>query len=195
MLKIAPSQKYWRKNIKKCYWLVFLIFIILGCDKTETNQGNQFKDIKLPNHLNENTADLIVLGKTVKPAPIYLDIQTLQKFPETTFKTDDPWSKKRQSYAGTSIISLLEFLGIEDTVTHIDVIATNRYRIPIKLKDLKRYEYILAYRLDGELLKGQQKYIKKGSLIIAINFDRNKEINRAIYKSQLVWQVSTIIVK
>ena len=35
----------------------------------------------------------------------------------------------------------------------------------------------------------------KGSLIIAINFDRHKNVPIELYKHQLVWQVNKIIVR
>lgn len=124
-----------------------------------------------------------------------MDIQTLKAFPKTSFEAYEPWGKKREHYTGVSIIDLLNYLDIINSVSHIQVIAANDYKIPIKLQDLKQFEYILAYMIDGVILKGKKEFTKKGSIIIAINFDKNKEMDMEIYKSQLVWQVKTIIVE
>ena len=89
---------------------------------------------------------------------------------------------------------LIRFLGIGDSATYIEVIAANKYKIPIRLSDLEKYEYLLAYKIDGELLIHSKKLTRKGAMVIAINFDKHTELDVEIYKNQLVWQVKSIIV-
>ncbi len=145
--------------------------------------------VMLPQNLTEATADLIVEGKMAGANPKYLDLKTIMAFPKKTFSAYDPWDKKEQKYTGVSLSDLLDFLGAEETVKYVEVIAGNNYRIPIRIEDIRRFEYILCYMIDDTLFVERESIKSKGSLIIAINFDKHRDLDIGVYKHQLVWQV------
>jgi hypothetical protein len=89
----------------------------------------------------------------------------------------------------------LDYLEISEMTEHIQVTASNDYSIPISIHDIKKYEYLLAYKIDDNLFQDKEKTQNKGLFIIAINFSKDKEIEMEIYKHQLVWQVFEIIVQ
>ncbi|HSV92018.1 MAG TPA: hypothetical protein VLH81_03035 [Desulfobacterales bacterium] len=54
------------------------------------------------------------------------------------------------------------------------------------------YRYLLAYRLDGTLLRDHPDRKRRGSLMIAIDFHSNPGLDPSVVKAQLVWQVTAI---
>jgi len=184
----------------KTLFFVFLIaalsipFNSLGIESTES--GLNIEEVAaLSAKLNNSNAELIVKGKINPLNPAYFDLDTLRKFQPMSFEIANHWTGVKEKYTGIPIIDLLKFLGIDESASTIEVIATNEYRISIKIRDLKRYEYVLSYELNDKVYAELQPKFDKGPLAIAINFDKHPEIDREIYKHQLVWFVNTIIVK
>jgi hypothetical protein len=77
----------------------------------------------------------------------------------------------------------------------IVVSAENGYSAPILIEDLEQYRYILAYRVNGELLGTEDAPARLGSMIIAVDFTDIAPTDTEIYKHQLVWQVNQIRVE
>ena len=171
--------------------LISTLWIVSSCGK---DKDNGFSDIELPASLQEEDADLIIEGM-IDPETVYLDLETITSFPKTSFTSYDPWDKKEYTYTGVSIIEMLEYLNVSPSAVKIEVQAENDYMAPIGVEDLKRYEYILAYELDGALLGTEESLTKKGKLMVAINFEKHHDIDVEVYKNQLVWQVNHIFVE
>ncbi|HEC62422.1 MAG TPA: hypothetical protein ENI27_09275 [bacterium] len=166
-----------------------------GEEEKEQDRLTGFEKVTFPNGLTAENADLSIEGKTGRNGPVYLDLKTVMAMPVTSFETHDPWDEKRQKYTGVSLIDLLEFVGIDDSAESVEVIAANDYEVSIRLADLRRYQYLLAYMIDDVLLVESENLEKKGKLMVEINFSGNEEIDIDIYKNQLVWQVKTVIVR
>ena len=159
----------------------------IGCgNKADSQRFN----IDIPSGLTKETADLTVTGTSGVTA--LLDLTTIRQLPSVTFETYDPWDEKRERFTGVPVYKLLRSLDMVEGADHIIVIAENGYEAQIKISDLKRYEYILAYMIDGITLGESEELIKKGNLIIAINFDKYPDMAVEIYKYHLVWQVAEI---
>ena len=169
------------------------LHLFAGETKTETTLTRE-KIIVLSAKLNSNSADLIIEGKINTPNPAFFDLATLKKIPPHSFEVINRWTGAKEKYTGVAIIDLLNILGLDGTASSIEVLAANEYRISITLKDLRRYEYILSYKLNDIMYSEHQPKYNKGPLAIAINFDKHPEIDREIYKHHLVWFVSTIVV-
>lgn len=181
------------RKLRSVLWIVILIVgTSVGCNKIENQNIKQSENIKLPTHLTAETADLQIKGEGIGPEELFLDLKTIRLFPPCSFKTVDPWDQKKHQFTGVRLLDLLNHVGLDKSVGYIEVIATNGYKIPIKVRDLEQYEYTLAYMIDGEPLDKFETLSIKGKLIIAINFDKHKDIDIDIYKNQLVWQVKTI---
>ena len=172
-------------------FIVAVLSVYIGCKKT----GNiSFSQVELPKTLTAENADLIIEGSII-PKIVYLDLNILRKFPTTSFTCSDPWDETEHTYNGVSIIGLLEYLKIDPSAVNIVVEAKNGYTIPIRLEDLKRYEYILAHTRDDFTLGSEASPEKLGNLIVAINFSKHKNIDIEVYKNQLAWQVNHIYVE
>ncbi len=148
-------------------------------------------DVKLLSEVSAETADLKVTGGSGDP--FFLSVAAIRKLPSVTFETYDPWDEKRERFTGVPLYALLNWLGLAREADHIPVVAGNGYESLIKVSDLQRYEYILAYMIDGEYRGETQALTKKGRLVIAINFDKHADISVDVYKNHLVWQVIEIV--
>lgn len=176
--------------------LCFYLFEPLSANvlkKAEPIDINQV--VALSSRLDSDDADLIVKGKIISPRSIYLSMDTIERLTPVSFVKTNHWTKEKEKYTGVSLIALLDFLGLNDSASSIEIIADNDYRISIKISELRKYEYILSYKLNDKLYSEHPPQKNRGPLAIAINFDKHPELDYEIYKHQLVWFVNTMIVK
>lgn len=70
--------------------------------------------------------------------------------------------------------------------------ALNDYYIDVPLSDVKKYNMILAYKMDGEMLKLRNF----GPLFLVYPRDAaGPELNSPLYNSRFIWQVDRIVIK
>ena len=143
----------------------------------------------------QQVPELMVRGKIGGAGVRYLDLATIMALPSVTFSSVDPWDAKQHSFTGVPLNTLLASLGIEKSATSLVLTARNNYRIPIKREDYEEYGYILAYMIDGRLFSEDPSTSMRGPLFIAIDFSRHKTLSMDVYKHQLVWQLSEILVQ
>jgi len=146
-------------------------------------------------NIEPDKIDLTVKGKINKLNPAYFDLSSLMVLKPHSFKHKSHWTGKVKEYTGVSFIRLLEVLGLDESATYVEVVASNNYKISIKISDLKKYDYLLAYKLDNKLYSAHDPKDDKGPVSIAINFDKHPELDWEIYKHQLVWFVEAIYVR
>ena len=172
---------------------VCICFILTACfsEVGENNTDGRRFDIEFPSQLTEETADLIITD--VSGDARLLDLATIQDLPSVSFETVDPWDEKRERFTGVPLYRLLKSLDMIRDTDDIIIVAENGYEARIKISDLQRYEYILAYMIDGKNLGETEELTRKGKLIIAINFDKHADISIEVYKNHLVWQVAGIV--
>ena len=145
--------------------------------------------------LTPDTAHLTVEGSLSGKSQVFLSLNTLMAFPQVSFTLVNTWSGKEETFTGTSLIQLLNTLGMKKEATIVEVVAANDYRVLIRRNDIEKIEYILSYKVNHTLYADLPPKQNKGPLAIAINFAKHKEIDREIYKHQLVWFVKKIIIK
>lgn len=160
-------------------------------------QNNHLIDKIIANSktIESDKVDLQIKGKINRLNPAYFDLDTLMMLNPHSFEHKSHWTGKNKKYTGVSFIRLLELLGLDESATYAEVIASNNYKISIKISDLKKYDYLLAYKLDDKLYADHDPKDDKGPISVAINFDKHSELDWEIYKHQLVWFVETILVK
>ncbi|MBN1524537.1 MAG: hypothetical protein JW904_08645 [Spirochaetales bacterium] len=179
-----------------CRICCFLLFIALfGCTQDNQSEDAGFAKVPLPSSVAADNVVLEILNNSGGNAPVLFDLPTIMAFPQTSFTGNDPWDHTAHKFTGVQLFPLLKRIGIQNTATRVEVIAANNYRITIGLEDMQRYNYLLSYSMDNVLLQGNPDLKKRGSLMIAINFDKYKNLDTELYKNHLVWQVKTIIVR
>jgi len=149
--------------------------------------------IRLPQGLTAQTADLAVRGSIGDGRAVFLDRATVMSFPEHSFTCVDGWDGKTHKFTGALLDDLLERAGISPSATRITVTARNKYTIPIRRVDYKKFGYLLAWKIDDHFFADDSATKNRGMFIIAIDFARHSQLDPELYKHQLVWQVNDIL--
>lgn len=136
---------------------------------------------------------LTIRGPGDAPAVTFTEAD-IRALPPVTFTTRDPWDKRDRTYTGCGLGELLNRAGRSRGLKLIEIIARNDYRAEIKAAELKAYLYMLSYEMDGHdySLLGDED---KGPLAVAVRMEDVEQGDRLRVKDQLVWWVTTIIVK
>ncbi|MFK3709258.1 MULTISPECIES: molybdopterin-dependent oxidoreductase [Leclercia] len=117
------------------------------------------------------------------------DIAGLEKLGMVSFKTTSPWYNGRPTFTGVPVQKLMDYVGAKGTV--VKVTALNDYTTVIPLNDFKKYNVILAFKIDGEYMRIRDK----GPLFIVYPYDSMPELNNQIFYSRSAWQVSKMTIE
>lgn len=183
---------------KKYFLLLFFICIsIIHCTQSkEESEYSQYYKIALPDSVPDKEVILRFSGMINSEEPVSLDLNTIMSFPETGFKSIDPWDDNiEHEFKGVLLFPLLKRIGISGSVSKIDITAENDYKVTIGIDDIEKYEYLLVYEIDGEMIHNNPDFRPRGSIMIAINFDKYQELDIEIYKFHLAWQVKEINIR
>ena len=113
-----------------------------------------------------------------------LDIASLEKLGTVSFQTTSPWYNGRTTFTGISLQKLMDYVGAKGTV--VKITALNDYTTVIPLSDFKKYNVILALKVNGEYMRVRDK----GPLFVVYPYDSLPELNTQIYYSRSAWQIS-----
>lgn len=112
------------------------------------------------------------------------DIASLEKLGMVSFQTTSPWYNGRTTFTGIPLQKLMDYVGAKGSV--VKVTALNDYTAIIPLSDFKKYNVILAVKIN-------EKYIRvrdKGPLFIVYPYDSMPELNNQVFYARSAWQVS-----
>ncbi|WP_338464610.1 molybdopterin-dependent oxidoreductase [Franconibacter daqui] len=112
------------------------------------------------------------------------DIASLEKLGVVSFQTTSPWYNGHTEFTGIPLQKLMDYVGAKGTV--VKVTALNDYTTVIPLSDFRKYNVILATKINGEYMRIRDK----GPLFIVYPYDSLPELNNQIYYSRSAWQVS-----
>ena len=114
------------------------------------------------------------------------DIASLEKLGTVSFQTTSPWYNGRTTFTGISLQKLMDYVGANGSV--VKVTALNDYTTVIPLSDFKKYNVILALKINGEYMRIRDK----GPLFIVYPYDSIPELNNQIFYSRSAWQVNSM---
>ncbi|MEB6379010.1 molybdopterin-dependent oxidoreductase [Leclercia adecarboxylata] len=124
------------------------------------------------------------IKKTNEDGKAVFDIAGLEKLGMVSIQTTSPWYNGRTTFTGVPLQKLMDYVGAKGSVAK--VIALNDYTTAIPLSDFKKYNVILAYKINGEYIRIRDK----GPLFIVYPYDSLPELNNKIFYSRSAWQVS-----
>ena len=133
--------------------------------------------------LTGNIANTNADGKAV------FDTASLEKLGMMSFQTTSPWYNGRTTFTGSSLQKLMDYVGAKGSV--VKVTALNDYTTVIPLSDFKKYNVILALKINGEYMRVRDK----GPLFIVYPYDSVPELNNQVYYSRSAWQVSRMSIE
>lgn len=112
------------------------------------------------------------------------DIASLEKLGMVSFQTTSPWYNGRTTFTGIPLQKLMDYVGAKGSV--VKVTALNDYTTEIPLSDFKKYNVILALKINGTYMRIRDK----GPMFVVYPYDSLPELNNQIYYSRSAWQVS-----
>jgi len=112
------------------------------------------------------------------------DLASLEKLGMVSFQTTSAWYDGRTTFTGISLQKLMDYVGAKGSV--VKVIALNDYTTEIPLSDFKKYNVILALKINGEYMRVRDK----GPLFVVYPYDSMPDLDNQIYYSRSAWQVS-----
>jgi hypothetical protein len=114
------------------------------------------------------------------------DLAMLEKLPQQTFTTKTPWSKDPIKFTGPLLRDVLAAAKANGTT--IKAVALNDYKTAIPVDDAKRYDMIVAHRMNGELIPVRTK----GPLFIVYPFDSKAELQSSKFYARSAWQLKSM---
>ena len=117
------------------------------------------------------------------------DLASLEKLGMVSFQTTSPWYDGRNTFTGIPLQKLIDYVGAKGSV--VKVTALNDYTTEIPLSDFKKYNVILALKVNGEYMRVRDK----GPLFVVYPYDSLPELNNQIYYSRSAWQVSRMSIE
>lgn len=133
--------------------------------------------------LTGNIANTNADGKAV------FDTASLEKLGMISFQTSSPWYNGRTTFTGIPLQKLMDYVGAKGSV--VKVTALNDYTTVIPLSDFKKYNVILALKINGEYMRVRDK----GPLFIVYPYDSVPELNNQVFYSRSAWQVSRMSIE
>ncbi|WP_320545323.1 molybdopterin-binding oxidoreductase [Aeromonas veronii] len=106
--------------------------------------------------------------------------------PQTKFKTRTPWTKGEHTYSGVLLRDLAKIYDLKST--EIKAVALNDYWAAVPLEDGDKYLVLVADKQDGKDLTIRNK----GPLWIIYPLTEHPELDKELYHSRMVWQLTAL---
>jgi hypothetical protein len=117
------------------------------------------------------------------------DLAMIEKLPQQTFSAQTPWDKKPIQFQGPLLRDVLA--AAKASGTTLKAAALNDYQTTIPAEDAGKFDVIVAYKMNGELIPVRTK----GPLFIVYPFDSKAELRSATYYERSAWQLKSISVE
>ena len=123
-----------------------------------------------PSNAQTVTADadpviLIVDGKTADGKPVSFTLTQIEAMGAAKIKTHTPWHDGAVTFEGVPVSDLMAKVGAKGDT--IDVLALDKYDVEIPLADLRKYNAVMAYKLNGKIMS----VADKGPLFVVYPYD------------------------
>ena len=133
---------------------------------------------------------LVVDGAIAGGQPASFDIAKLRALPAIAVTTMTPWTDGENVFEGVRIRDLLQRLGVRGS-TALMADAVDDYQVKIPMEDVRDYDVIVAYALDGKPLPEDDK----GPLWIIYPYSEHSGLQKDLYFSRSVWQLNRLTVQ
>jgi hypothetical protein len=117
------------------------------------------------------------------------DLAMLEKLPQQNFTTLTPWDKKPIKFTGPLLRDVLA-AAKADGIT-IKAAALNDYQTSIPLSDAKKFDVIVAHKMNDEAIPVKTK----GPLFIVYPFDTQAELRSTVYYERSAWQLKSMTIE
>jgi hypothetical protein len=129
------------------------------------------------------------IGEAGTPGQVVLDLAALERLPQHSFSTNSPWTKKPHKYTGPLLRDVLAL--VKSRGTQIHAIALNEYKVTIPVEDARRFDVIVAHRIDDKPIPVRER----GPFFVIYPFDRERELRSALYYGRSIWQLKSMAIE
>ena len=132
---------------------------------------------------------LTITGKVAEKnsaAGATFDMAMLEKLPQHTFTTMTPWAKQPIKFTGPLLRDVLD--AVKASGTTIKAVALNDYQSSMPLDDARKFEVILAHKMDDQDIPVKTK----GPLFIVYPYDSSAELRSSVYYERSAWQLKSL---
>ncbi|MBR7888065.1 molybdopterin-dependent oxidoreductase [Marinomonas sp. A79] len=114
------------------------------------------------------------------------DMAMLQRLPQYSVTTHNPWTIGEHTYRGFSAVDLVAYLGLSGN--WLQVSALNHYMTEIPLSDFVENGAMFATHLDGKPMSVRNL----GPIMVIYPFDERPELKSERYYGRSIWQIERI---
>jgi hypothetical protein len=129
------------------------------------------------------------IGEKNAPESANFDVDMLAKLPQQEFTTQTPWAKAPIRFTGPLLRDVLA--SVKASGTALKAFALNDYQTVIPMSDTTKFDMIVAYKMDGELIPVRTK----GPLFVVYPYDSQAELRSATYYERSAWQLKSLTVE
>ncbi len=129
------------------------------------------------------------IGEGGTTREVVLDLAALERLPQRSFSTNTPWTKQAHKYTGPLLRDVLALVNSRGTQIH--AIALNEYKITIPVEDARRFDMIVAHRIDDKPIPVRER----GPYFVIYPFDTLRELQSADYYNRSIWQLKSILIE
>ena len=126
------------------------------------------------------------VGDANKAKAAEFDLAMLEKLPQRSFTTMTPWDKKPIKFTGPLLRDVMAAAKAEGVT--LKAMALNDYQTTIPFADIKKFDVVLAHKMNGESIPVKTK----GPLFIVYPYDTNKELQSTVYYERSAWQLKSL---
>lgn len=117
------------------------------------------------------------------------DMGMLEALPQKSFKTMTPWAKDPIHFSGPLLRDVLRTVKADGPT--LQAKALNDYVVAIPSEDAKRFDVVLAIKINGSYIPLRQR----GPLFVVYPFDSHKELQNSQYYERSIWQLKSLTVQ
>jgi hypothetical protein len=126
------------------------------------------------------------IGETNAERQAQFDLAMLEALPQHSFVTQTPWENGSIKFTGPLLRDVLA--AVKAQGTQLKATALNDYRIVIPVDDARRFDIVLAHRMNDQLIPVRTR----GPLFIIYPFDSRKELRSNTYYERSIWQLKSL---
>ncbi len=169
-----------RAVVSRCVMVAVSVFALAGAAQSQTLEAPKGKVIL--------TITGKVAAKNAAEGAVF-DLAMIEKLPQQTFSAQTPWDKKPIQFQGPLLRDVLA--AAKASGTTLKAAALNDYQTTIPADDANKFDVILAYKMNGDLIPVRTK----GPLFIVYPFDSKAELRSATYYERSAWQLKSLSVE
>jgi len=180
---------------QRVLWLVIMCITIVSCSaEGESIPGDKNEPTAEAFELSVPQGDVVLevggaIGRFNVANRALFDLDMLRSLPTVSVETHTSVTDGVKRFEGFLLRDFLNGLGAKGD--KVVASALNDYEMEIPMEDLRKFDVIVAYNMDGELLSPSNK----GPLWIVYPRDDYPELQDIRYDYRWVWQLHSLKVE